>query len=513
MRRAGLGGIAALFLLGAVRPATAATTVQSGNTGTQTWTQAGNPYVVSGDITVEAGATLTIQAGTVVQFAPSDATDSGISTPFIELTVEGSLSVKGTPATPVTFDSPDATTPEGWYGIVVGASDAVVDITGAVIQRAGFGVVTSSTAPGTVTVKQSLIENGISGLSLVDGTVSEVRVTGMVIAGIEVSGKATITNAIVDHNGYEGIAIAAYSSTPVVTIQNCTIDGNQTGVWVETPGITATIVDTLITNSSQYGIAHDATSVTNVSYTEFWHNSLGNYSNLTVGPGTVTADPRYVGAMDYHLQGGSPAIDTGTSSGAPDHDFDLRARPLDGDGLNGAAVDLGAYEAPLGGAGGSGGGSGGAAAGGNGGGSGAGGKAGSSGGAAGAGSGAAGSAGHGGAAGGSAGGSAGGGATGARGGAGGAAAAGTGGAAGRAAAPRGAPVFPEAGRPVARGWLAERPAPTPAVTAAQAAAARARERRGMTRAPTDRRRAAARADAAARPGSASQGRSRSGSSR
>jgi hypothetical protein len=56
--------------------------------------------------------------------------------------------------------------------------------------------------------------------------------------------------------------------------------------------------------------------------------------------GTVVASPVFVARVggDYHLAPGSPGIDQGTASGAPDHDLDALARPA------GAAVDIGCYE-------------------------------------------------------------------------------------------------------------------------------------------------------------------------
>jgi len=59
----------------AAAAAHAATIKTGGNVVNETWTPAGSPYVIQGDITVPSGAFLTIEAGTVVQFA------SGISRP------------------------------------------------------------------------------------------------------------------------------------------------------------------------------------------------------------------------------------------------------------------------------------------------------------------------------------------------------------------------------------------------------------------------------------------------
>jgi hypothetical protein len=62
-----------------------------------------------------------------------------------------------------------------------------------------------------------------------------------------------------------------------------------------------------------------------------------------LGPGNQVADPLFISpswgvAGDFHLADGSPAIDSGTASGAPATDLDDQPRPA------GPAVDLGAYE-------------------------------------------------------------------------------------------------------------------------------------------------------------------------
>ena len=61
------------------------------------------------------------------------------------------------------------------------------------------------------------------------------------------------------------------------------------------------------------------------------------------GKGNIDADPRFVSPEtgDFRLQAGSPAIDTGSGTGAPRIDYEGRVRPI------GAGYDMGAYEMPL----------------------------------------------------------------------------------------------------------------------------------------------------------------------
>jgi len=62
-----------------------------------------------------------------------------------------------------------------------------------------------------------------------------------------------------------------------------------------------------------------------------------------IGPGNLCKDPRFVRPAwgsdgDYRLQQGSPAIDSGTATGAPSTDLDGKKRPV------GSGYDIGPYE-------------------------------------------------------------------------------------------------------------------------------------------------------------------------
>ena len=83
--------------------ASAATMISGGNLGNQSWTVAGSPYIVTGDSTIQVGATLTIQPGVTVELVTGDVQASGLSTTRVELTIQGTLNAVGTAASPITF--------------------------------------------------------------------------------------------------------------------------------------------------------------------------------------------------------------------------------------------------------------------------------------------------------------------------------------------------------------------------------------------------------------------------
>ncbi|WP_095986018.1 hypothetical protein [Cystobacter fuscus] len=101
------------------------------------WKRNLSPYVLTGDVTVPWGAKLTVEAGVQIIAIPEDGLRSGVDPERVELIVDGTLVVLGTPSQPVEFTSHGR--PGSWYGVRVrGGRGTVID--GARIDQATQGI-------------------------------------------------------------------------------------------------------------------------------------------------------------------------------------------------------------------------------------------------------------------------------------------------------------------------------------------------------------------------------------
>lgn len=176
----------------------------------------------------------------------------------------------------------------------------------------------------------------------------------------------TITNNTIIQNSAEtggGISCSYYSSP---TVSSNTINRNLANYYGG--GIYCTHSSPLINNNivsnSQSGHGIYCESETNpiVCHNDFWNNAWGTSYDCPAGTGdtswgtningtpcdsfhNIVRDPLFVDTLsDFHLQEGSPCIDAGDNSVAPDSDLDGNPRIVDGNGDDSAVVDMGALE-------------------------------------------------------------------------------------------------------------------------------------------------------------------------
>ncbi len=312
-------------------------------------------YHVTGELSIPAGVTLTIDPGAVVKFG------SGVG---IDVLPGGTLIADGTVAQPIIFTSikddanggdtngdGSATSPAAgdWNQILVQGSatfDHVWVLYGSGIGQTGMN--------------GGAIHNAGGALSFSNSILSQALYDGLDTYG---GGSAVISNSL-----FTDTNRAVVSTVSSMSIVNSTFDDNVIGMYAHVGG-TLTAANCIVSNNSQAGVASDGSGLT-ITYSDVWNPaaSAGNYSGMpdqTGQNGNISANPDYVDAAsgNYRLGYGlnsatglqdlpSPCIDAGNGAVAPPTDMmgDPRSNDpavTDKSGVrdaNGNYPDMGAYE-------------------------------------------------------------------------------------------------------------------------------------------------------------------------
>ncbi|MEZ4401275.1 MAG: DUF4215 domain-containing protein [Kofleriaceae bacterium] len=300
-------------VVGLATTATADTIITGGNVINQTWTPAGSPYIVQGDITVPAGASLTIDAGTTVQFAATDGQASGVDTARVELIVRGALTVNGTVAQPVAFTAAAATA-GSWYGVVVDPAATGTAVTAANLTLAypRVGIYHRSAAADVSTAAVAMSGVSDAGVRVEAGspTYNGVTVVGGTY-GFDVTGaaSATLTNCISRAATSTGVRFTSTGAGRSLAVTNCTIAGTSSyGVYASTSSTSTVAVTSSIVTGFSFGL-YRATSLVSFanSYSDVWGNNADFGGGVTAGTATISANPLYVSSSNLRLTSNSPA--------------------------------------------------------------------------------------------------------------------------------------------------------------------------------------------------------------
>jgi hypothetical protein len=148
------------------------------------------------------------------------------------------------------------------------------------------------------------------------------------------------TNDIFAHNT-GGIGVGTYDSAAKVMIINDTFHSNgQVGIETYNAASTVYVTNTII-YKHEVGLRRNDPASTLISNYNLLSNTTNYAGGVTPGANDIkNKNPLFVDAANnnFHLDSSSPAIDKGTSNGAPPVDFEDESRP------QGPKVDIGVDE-------------------------------------------------------------------------------------------------------------------------------------------------------------------------
>ncbi len=165
------------------------------------------------------------------------------------------------------------------------------------------------------------------------------------------TGRMLLENNVVFNNGGDGITL--FKTNHVDVINNTAYLNDQTssinrGQIFPNQGRNTTLLNNIMFAPAGRYVLQDCCPNQNltVDYNLYWTSGGSPSASLIGKTGThdKKADPLFVNpssdppVADFHLKAASPAIDAGTSAGAPATDFDGNPRP------SGGSIDIGAYE-------------------------------------------------------------------------------------------------------------------------------------------------------------------------
>jgi parallel beta-helix repeat protein len=204
------------------------------------WTLVDSPFVISGDVIINPGVTLTIEPAVQVRFGGN-----------FSLIVEGNLIADGRQTQEINFtsNSPDA---QYWGTILLNNADSYASLSNCMIEYATCGIMLQN---GTLSVQNSQINNNGNGITTTGGT-------------LETMGDSFENNA--------GSGVLAEDGSQVL-IQNNNLTMNSNGITLATAQASqADIQQNTFLNNTSSGIALIATDPDAYQNTQITNNTLYN---------------------------------------------------------------------------------------------------------------------------------------------------------------------------------------------------------------------------------------------
>ena len=219
----------------------------------------------------------------------------------------------------------------------------------------GGGIYASNTVI-TVTNSRFISNTGTSsggGISVGEGAQFDIRQNefkfneGIFGAAVELATAVGVleNNMIAQSVAGSDVSQVQIRDGAVVTMHHNTVAGSDVAQGVRLQEDVEVDFANNIVAGHETGLIAFGTVTATMQHNLFWQNAA-DYGGVSAGAGDLYRDPGFVDAAstDYHLGICSWAVDTGANAAGAAIDFDGDARPVNGDGVETAVVDIGADE-------------------------------------------------------------------------------------------------------------------------------------------------------------------------
>jgi hypothetical protein len=282
--------------------ASAQTTITAGTlTVNTTWTKAASPYIVTNNLMIAGGVSLTLEPGTVVKFEPN-----------VQLIVAGQLVANGNSNDSIYFLRNSAT--QNWAGITFSVGSAASSISAQYAYQSGS--VFNYCAIRNVTSTNGAIYTVNTALYISNSTINQNNANGIRFAysGMFTNlDKVVIANSKISNNSFNGIQFDAFQLGGHLRIINNAISNNTlNGIKTDEVGShvnhTYYIAGNTVIGNGQTGIETSCNGLQTIENNLVYNNGIGI---KTRGTGITSSNTfntftiqqnRVIGNINYGIQ-------------------------------------------------------------------------------------------------------------------------------------------------------------------------------------------------------------------
>jgi parallel beta-helix repeat protein len=299
-------------------PAAKATYVLGPVTQDTYWTLVDSPFIIADNITVNPGATLTIEPGVQVRFGQN-----------FMIIVNGGVTADGTVDKPIMFTSNNPNASAGDWGTILINGTEQSSIANCIIEYGTNGTTLES---GSLNLQNNDIMSNVNGAVVDNGnaTIENNMIVNDVVCGVNIAGgsQVTVENNTISSNG-DGVLLTGTLDGIVSVAQNNIMLNNNSGISLDGNAYSDTAIQQNNVSSNNYGflvtsdntdntyITHNYVSNNNIDgiyygngtghevhFNDIYNNTVGMYVYTPNGV-TDSTDPPYIVNATYNYWGDS----------------------------------------------------------------------------------------------------------------------------------------------------------------------------------------------------------------